>query len=189
MFDGAGRGGIDLLSRRRSRRLRHLWREIRQRLGGVSAAARRDGKAEDVFFRPDGNDEPGGVVACSEETGLRARGETAPIRLYALQRQRQRLQLYELDARGQTHVPGTIGDNMTSPILTYVDSPWMVADSSGKCLEIVLPGQRTRCIPSSAAGRSAGRRPPRRTTPQAGSEEMLRRYIEAIGAASRTMTA
>ena len=33
---------------------------------------------------------------------------------------------------------------MSFPVLTSVDSPWVVADRSGKCLEIVLPGQQTR---------------------------------------------
>src|SRR5438093_4004354 len=40
-----------------------------------------DDKADDVIFRPDGNNKPGGILACSEEGSLRATAETAPIKL------------------------------------------------------------------------------------------------------------
>jgi hypothetical protein len=141
-----------------------------------------DGKADDVIFRPDGNDAPGGVIACSEEPGLRTRNETAPIRLLLYNGSGKDIQLYRLDAGGKRAVTRTIGDNMTSPILTYVDSPWIVADSSGKCLQIVLPGQRTRfhTVEASQPTGPPESLPPRRSSPLAGSEEMLRRYIEAM---------
>jgi hypothetical protein len=140
-----------------------------------------DGKADDVIFRPDGNDAPGGVIACSEESGLRARDQTAPIKLLLYNGSGKDIQLYRLDADGKRTVPRMIGDNMTSSILTYVDSPWIVADSSGKCLQIVLPGQRTRfhTVEASQPIGSPESLPPRRSAPLAGSEEMLRQYIEA----------
>jgi hypothetical protein len=65
--------------------------------------------------------------------------------------------------------------------MTYIDSPWVIADAAGNCLEIVLPGQQTRL--HTVEESSAGSAPPRarpRTVPLAGSEAMLRRYIEAI---------
>lgn len=71
---------------------------------------------------------------------------------------------------------------MSSSVLTTVDSPWVVADASGACLEIVLPGQRTRfntieeARPDGLSEHAASRR----TAPLAGSEEMLRQYIEAL---------
>jgi hypothetical protein len=52
----------------------------------------------------------------------------------------------------------------------------VIADASGKCLEIVRPGQRTRYHTIEESGAQS-----RRTAPLAGSEEMLRRYIEAVG--------
>jgi hypothetical protein len=70
---------------------------------------------------------------------------------------------------------------MSSPILTNVDTPWVIADASGKCLEIVLPGQRTRFL--TVEGSRVGgpeRAVSRRAVPLAGSEEMLRQYIEAL---------
>jgi hypothetical protein len=72
---------------------------------------------------------------------------------------------------------------MSSAVLTNVDSPWVVADNSGQCLQVVLPGQRTRylTIEASAAGGQSKRPVARRSSPQARSEEMLRRYIEAVG--------
>src|SRR5258705_876732 len=76
-----------------------------------------------------------------------------------------------------------IADNMSSSILTYVDSPLVIADTSGKCLEIVQPGQRTRYHPvkRSPAGHPPEHEAPPRTAPLAGSDEMLRQYIEALG--------
>ena len=71
---------------------------------------------------------------------------------------------------------------MSSPIVTYVDSPWVVTDASGKCLEIMLPGQRTRY--HTVEGAHPVARPSARVAapvPLAGSEAMLRQYIEAMG--------
>jgi hypothetical protein len=70
---------------------------------------------------------------------------------------------------------------MSSSIMTYVDNPWVIADASGKCLEIVLPGQRTRyhSVEGTAAAGQPERQAPR-TAPQDGSEAMLRQYIEAL---------
>jgi len=69
---------------------------------------------------------------------------------------------------------------MTFPVTTYVDSPWVIADRSGKCLEVVLPGRQTRLHTVEANGRTGGAMLPR-TVPQAGSEATLRQYIEAVG--------
>jgi hypothetical protein len=75
-----------------------------------------------------------------------------------------------------------IGENMSSSVLTTVDSPWVVADASGTCLEIVLPGQRTRfnTIEEARPDGLSEHATSRRTAPMAGSEEMLRRYIDAL---------
>jgi hypothetical protein len=35
-------------------------------------------------------------------------------------------------------------EQTSSPVTTNVGSPWIIADASGKCLEIVVPGQQTR---------------------------------------------
>jgi hypothetical protein len=142
-----------------------------------------DGKADDVIFRPDGNEAPGGLVACSDESSLRSDGDTAPIRLLLYNGSGRDIQLYKLDSEGKRTAHGTIGDNMSSSILTYADSPWVIADTSGKCLEIVLPGQRTRyhTVEGSRAGGQPEHAMPPRTAPLAGSEELLRQYIEALG--------
>jgi beta-lactamase regulating signal transducer with metallopeptidase domain len=143
----------------------------------------KDGKAEDVIFRPDGNDAPGGVVACSDEKGLRARSDTAPIKMVLYNATGKDIRIYKLDTDGLRTAQGTIGDTMTSGILTNVDSPWVIADTSGQCLQIVLPGQRTRYHTLEASLMDGQPEPStaRRTSPLAGSEEMLRQYIEALG--------
>jgi bla regulator protein blaR1 len=139
-----------------------------------------DGKADDVVFRPDGNNKPGGILACSEESGLRATDETAPIKVLIYNGSGSDLQLFKLDAEGKRSAFGTIGQEMTFPVTTYVDSPWVIADQAGKCLEIVLPGQQTRFHTVEANGRPGGAVLPR-TVPLAGSEATLRQYIEAVG--------
>jgi hypothetical protein len=166
-FRGVGPGGYDIYGAKFANGLA----EFRLLLGA-------DGKADDVIFRPDGNDAPGAFVACSNEQGLRSREDTAPISMLLYNGSGRDIQLYRLDAAGNRTAHGTIGDNMTSSVWTNVDSPWVIADASGKCLEIVQPGQRTRyhTIEESLANGQS-----RRTAPLAGSEEMLRRYIEAVG--------
>src|SRR5215216_6011594 len=137
-------------------------------------------KVDDVIFRPDGDNRPGGIAACSEEASLRATAETAPIRVLIYNGSGSDLQLFKLDAEGKRAVFGTIGEEMSFPVTTNVDSPWVIADQSGKCLEIVLPGQQTRFHTVEANGRP-GRAAFHRTVPLAGSEAMLRQYIEAVG--------
>jgi hypothetical protein len=142
-----------------------------------------DGKADDVLFRPDGDDALGRIAACSEERDLKSRGETAPIKLFFYNGSGNDIRLYKLDGQGNRLAHGTVGDDMSSSVLTNVDSPWVVADASGQCLEIVLPGQRTRylTIESSAAASQREHPVARRSAPLAGSEAMLRDYIEALG--------
>jgi beta-lactamase regulating signal transducer with metallopeptidase domain len=142
-----------------------------------------DGKADDVLFRPDGDDALGAVVACSDEKGLKSHGETTPIKLFFYNDTGSDIRLYKLDAEGNRVAQGTVGDSMSSAVLTYVDSPWVLADNSGQCLEIVLPGQRTRylTVEASSAGDQPKHAVARRSAPLAGSEEMLRQYIEALG--------
>jgi hypothetical protein len=171
-FRGVGPGGYDIYGVK----FANGFAEFRLLLAA-------DGKADDVLFRPDGNDALGGVVACSDESGLRSKRETTPIRLLLYNGSGRDIQLYKLDSEGKRSAHATIGEDMSSPILTYVDSPWVIADTSGKCLEIVLPGQHTRyhTVERSRSGDQPEHPVPPRTAPLAGSEEMLRRYIEALG--------
>jgi hypothetical protein len=170
-FRGVGPGGYDIYGVKFANGVA----EFRLLLGA-------DGKADDVIFRPDGNGAPGGVVACSEEQGLRSRAEAAPIKVLIYNASGRDIQLFRLDSEGKRAAYGTIGEEVTFPMVTYVDSPWVIADASGKCLEIVLPGQQTRLhtVEESTAGGQPARAMPPRTVPLPGSEEMLRRYIEAI---------
>jgi hypothetical protein len=169
-FRGVGPGGYDIYGVK----FANGAAEVRLLLGA-------DGNAEDVLFRPDGNDEPGGVIACSDEQGLGSKGSAAPIKLLIYNSSGSDIQLYKLD-QGKRSAQGTIGQDMSSSILTNVDSPWVIADSSGKCLEIVLPGQRTRyhTVEGSSASGQPERPVPPRSAPLAGSEDVLRQYIEAM---------
>jgi hypothetical protein len=141
-----------------------------------------DGKAEEVIFRPDGNGAPGGIAACSGEAGLKAGSDTVPIKLFVYNGTGGKLQLYKLDADGKRLAQGTVGEDVSSQILTQVDNPLVVADASGKCLEVVLPGQHTRfhTVGESRADGQLERAVSLRSAPQPESETMLRRYIEAL---------
>ena len=119
-FRGVGPGGYDIYGVKFANGVA----EIRLLLGA-------DGKADDVIFRPDGNNKPGGVVGCSDEPGLRAKGETAPIRMLIYNGSGSDLQLFKLDAEGKRLAHGAIGEEMSFPVTTYVDSPWVVRTLPG----------------------------------------------------------
>jgi hypothetical protein len=170
-FRGVGPGGYDIYGVKFAKG----FAEFRALMGA-------DGKAEDVIFRPDGNEAPGGVAACSGEAGLKARSDTAPIKLFIYNGSGGELRLYRLDADGKRLAQGAIGEDASSPILTYVDSPVIVADSAGQCLEIVLPGQQTRfhTVGEHRADGQLERAVSLRSSPQRGGEAMLGQYIEAL---------
>ncbi|MFX4481904.1 hypothetical protein ABTA99_19740, partial [Acinetobacter baumannii] len=66
-FRGVGPGGYDIYGVKFAKGSA----EFRVLLG-------LDGKADDVIFRPDGDETPGSIAACSAETGLRSRDNGAP---------------------------------------------------------------------------------------------------------------
>lgn len=171
-FRGVGPGGYDIYGVKFARG----FAEFRFLLGA-------DGKAEDVLFRPDGNEAPGAILACAGEPGLKARDDSAPIKVFIYNGSGADLQLYRLEADGKRRAQGTIGEDTSFPVLTYVGNPLIVTDAAGKCLEIVMPGQQTR-FHTVGGSRSDGgeieRAVSHRTAPQPGSEAMLRRYIEAL---------
>ena len=168
-FRGVGPGGYDIYGAK----FANGAAEFRILLAG-------DGKAEDVLFRPDGDETPGGIAACSQEADLKPRDGTAPIRMLLYNDSGDDIQIYKLDGKGRT-LQGTVGDNMTSNVTTSVGHPLVIADRSGRCIDIVLPGQRTRYHTVDAPHSGDSERPVSpRTTPHASSEAMLRQYIEAL---------
>jgi beta-lactamase regulating signal transducer with metallopeptidase domain len=180
-FRGVGPGGYDIYGVK----FANGSAEFRLLLGD-------DGKVEDVTFQPNGNDEPGGTVPCSGEASLKSSDGNAPIRIQIYNESGDDLTLFSLDARGHRTAHGTIAGRMWSSILTNVGNPWVVADQSGQCLEIVLPGQRTRYHAVGASRTDASTLHSSRSTPQPQGEDKLRQYIEAVGRGQpdyRSMTA
>lgn len=141
-----------------------------------------DGKAGDVLFRPDGNDELGGIVPCSEEASVRGHAGTSPIRIMVYNELADDIQVFNIEADGSRKTQSLVRPNMTWASTTTVNSPWMIADKSGRCLEILVPGRQTRFhnVEVSNLGARPGRAA-RRAVPIANGEEMLRRYIEGVG--------
>jgi hypothetical protein len=141
-----------------------------------------DGKAGDVLFRPDGNDELGGIVSCSEEASMRGHAGTSPIRILLYNELGDDIQVFNLDADGNRRMQSVVRPNATWSSLTTVNSPWVIADKSGRCLEVLMPGRQTRFhnVEASNLGGHLGRTA-RRAVPIANGEEMLRSYIEGVG--------
>ena len=141
-----------------------------------------DGKVGDVLFRPDGNDELGGIVPCSEEANVRGRAGTSPIRIMVYNEMGDDIQLFNLDADGHRRAQSVVRPNVSWAATTTVNNPWVIADKSGRCMEILVPGRQTRFhnVEASSVGARPGRAA-RRAVPIANGEEMLRHYIEGVG--------
>ena len=120
-----------------------------------------DGKAGDVIFRPDGNDELGGIVSCSEEASVRGRAGTSPIRIMVYNEMGDDIQVFNLDADGNRKTQSIVRPNMTWASTTTVNNPWVIADKSGSCLEVLCRAGRRASTMSrprtSARGRGARR--------------------------------
>ena len=170
-FRGVGPGGYDIYGVK----FANGFGEFRLLMG-------TDGTIEDVAFRPDGDDTPGAVAACSEEASLKPSPDKAPIRLLLFNDTGADINLVSVDADGQRTRRGTIGTDRSGSILSYVARPWIITDAAGTCLEIVWPGQRTRFL--AVHPRQEGDQPDRAITmrrmPTAGSEEALHRYIDGV---------
>jgi BlaR1 peptidase M56 len=142
-----------------------------------------DGTIADVNFRLDGDGTQGGVAACALEPTLHAAGNTAPITLTLTNRSGADLQLFSLDAAGQRTSQRTLANYTSTDIPTSVTRPLVIADQTGQCREIVLPGQLTRfhvVSPPQPDAPPPGPSAVQRVTPISGSDEALRRHIEAL---------
>jgi beta-lactamase regulating signal transducer with metallopeptidase domain len=173
-FRGVGPGGYDIFGVK----FEHGSAEVRLLLSA-------DGKVEDVVFRPDGDGTPGRILDCASEPGLKAPGGAVPISVSFYNDTGGEMQLFELDADGTRAARGLVEKGMSSTVWTSVGRPWIVADSSGGCLQVVLPGRRTRFntvenTVEARQGNGVQQQGALRTIPVAGSDQMLRQYIEGI---------
>ncbi|MGJ4950322.1 M56 family metallopeptidase [Bradyrhizobium sp. HKCCYLS20291] len=141
-----------------------------------------DGKADDLIFRPEGSQALGEVLDCSSEASLRARPDATPIRLTIYNASRQDVQLYRVDDRGQRIAHLVVADDRSTFFTTEIGSPWVVADASGRCLEILMPGRRTRfhTVEAVQPGAVVDRFGAQRSTPRPDTEAKLRDYIAAV---------
>ncbi|MGJ4931344.1 M56 family metallopeptidase [Bradyrhizobium sp. HKCCYLS2038] len=137
-----------------------------------------DGKADDVVFRPDGNQAPGEVLDCGSEASLRAGPDATPIRLSVYNASRQDVQLFRLDDRGRRVAHAVVGDDQSAFFTTEIGTPWVMADASGRCLEVILPGRRTRFHTVEVA--RSGAAGAQRSAPLPDTEAKLRDYIAAV---------
>jgi hypothetical protein len=104
-----------------------------------------------------------------------------PIQLLLYNESGADIRAFALDGDGRRSRDLMIGDDRSAPFLAYIGQPWVVTDASGQCLEIIMPGQSTRFLTIRADARDRTAWPaPQRTSPMSGSEQALRRYIDAL---------
>ena len=169
-FRGVGPGGYDIYGAKFERGLA----EFRVRLAP-------EGNIEDIAFRPDGDSTPGEVLTCEQEHAFTAPQGSVPIQLLLYNDSGAAVRAFALEGDGRRSRELTFGDDRSAPFLAHVGQPWVVTDASGECLEIIMPGQRTRFLTISADARERAARPmPQRRSPVAGSEQALREYIDAL---------
>jgi beta-lactamase regulating signal transducer with metallopeptidase domain len=169
-FRGVGAGGYDIYGA-----------QFASGSAEFRLSVRADGTTDDITFRPHGDETPGDVVACAQEPTLQPAPGTAPIKLILFNASGAEVQLFGLDPDGKRKARGSIGEDRTRQLLTYVGRPLIVADAAGQCLEILLPGMHTRFHLVQSA-RPVGRPAwlTRRLAPRPGSEEALRQHIDAV---------
>jgi hypothetical protein len=169
-FRGVGPGGFDIYGAKFARGLA----EFRVR-------SAPDGNIEDIVLRPDGDSTPGEIVTCAQEQTLKAVRDIVPIQLWLYNETGAEIRAFALDGGGRRSLNLMIGDDRSASFLAHVGQPWVVTDASGQCLEIIMPGQSTRFLTIRAdAPEQTAWSAPRRTSPMPGSEQALRRYIDAL---------
>jgi hypothetical protein len=170
-FRGVGPGGYDIYGVK----FANGSAEFRLLMGAA-------GVTEDLTFRPDGDETPGGIMACAQEQALKAAAGTAPIKLLLFNTSGADIQVFGLDAQGQRTPPITLADNRTAPITTRVGNGWVVTDAAGQCREIIVAGQHTRFVSVRHAGTSEepDRFAMRRSAPTPGGEDALLAYIDTL---------
>jgi hypothetical protein len=170
-FRGVGPGGYDIYGAKFAGGVG----EFRVRLGA-------DGNIEDMGFRGDGDDTPGGILTCAQEQTLQAAGATVPIQLFIYNASGVGIRAFALDGDGKRSRALTIGDARPTSFLARVGEPWVFTDASGQCLEIIMPGRSTRylTLPAGASGQAV-RPGSQRRSPVPGTEQALRAYIDALG--------
>jgi beta-lactamase regulating signal transducer with metallopeptidase domain len=141
-----------------------------------------DGTIDNFLFRPNGDDTSGDVLACAQEPALHPVPGGAPIRVTLFNETGAAIRLFELDGTGSRASRTAIEDNRFGDVGTRVGSPLIVADAAGRCLEIVMPGWRTRFLQVLApVGETPNWQSTPRMAPQPGSEQTLLSYIDGLG--------
>jgi BlaR1 peptidase M56/Domain of unknown function (DUF3471) len=169
-FRGVGPGGYDIYGAKFAAGLA----EFRVRLAP-------DGNIEDIAFRPDGDGTPGEVLTCAQEQTSPPARQTVPIELLIYNDSGADIHAIALDGDGKRSRDLTLGEDRSARFLAHVGQPWLVTDASGQCVEIVMPGQRTRFLTIAADARERAARPePLRRSPAPRGEQALTQYIDAL---------
>jgi CubicO group peptidase (beta-lactamase class C family) len=89
---------------------------------------------------------PGGIFACAREPDLKSEDASFPTPIMFTNRTPHNVSLFWLDYRGERVAYKTLRSGEAYTQETYISHPWVIVDSHGACLQIVLPGNTTRTV-------------------------------------------
>ena len=165
VFRGVGPGGYDVYSVK-----------FAQGQADFRLYPAADGRLEDVSFLPVGDGRPGGLAACTDESTLKAAPGSVPIMLSLINRSGAAVQLFWLNAAGKRVPYGTLENDTSTRIWGVVERPYVIADPTGQCRDILLPGETTRIHVIAPIDVSTAPR----ARPLPGSREALVRHLNAV---------
>jgi ATP-dependent Clp protease adapter protein ClpS len=88
----------------------------------------------------------GGIFPCACERHLKSEGHAFPTSVMFTNLTPQNISVFWLDYNGERVAYRTLRSGEGYTQQTYISHPWVIVDSHGACLKIVLPGSTTRTV-------------------------------------------
>jgi hypothetical protein len=89
---------------------------------------------------------PGGYRTCADEQKLTGRSTGRKVQVTFDNRTGSDIVVHTLDGDGHRKVQGTVENSHWRRLPTFTDQPWVVTDSGGACLRVVMPGRQTERV-------------------------------------------
>lgn len=110
----------------------------------VASKRHKDGRA--VPLNEETKSAPGGSFSCAREPYLKSEGSSFPTSIRFTNPTPHNVSLFWLDFHGERVAYRTLRSGEAYTQATYFSHPWVIVDSHGACLKIVLPGSTTRAV-------------------------------------------
>jgi Protein of unknown function (DUF2442) len=88
----------------------------------------------------------GGIFPCACERHLKSEGYAFPLTVMFTNLTSQNISVFWLDYNGERVAKRTMGSGEAFTEQTYISHPFVIVDSHGACLKVVLPGSTTRTV-------------------------------------------